>query len=987
MLEIRPSGSIAIPSFATRTGSPTDAEVAALIAALNAAIAAEISARISDVNTEEARAIEQEARVRRLGLPLMTTGGTDTHYIGFIDNEVTLDALRNGQMFYVQFHDSCGDDPIIDLGEFGTVLIRDDIGSQVFENDVRGGRSYTARYAASVNQLRVDIAIEKALRTLISARQLTSEKGEIDGYASLDGTGKVPMEQLPTDAPFISNWNANTNSPTIPAASTVAAGRFYEVSIAGSTTIDGISSWAVGDRLKSNGTTWFKIPAPVAVDANTIFPTKAAIQAYNPVSPPQGVWLNGRFLRRVASGGQVDDAAGNHYADDFYPTIDLWSGLYGTGTDKTGATNYLAMLTAALLASSSLKIPVSGGGRHNKIGVSGWCEPGNDWGLQDITVVQLSYAAIYPGGARTFYISGKTGFSMKNVEVDRGTEVDAGQIGNFANIYITGCSDFDLDTVSATGDGSGVGIWIFFSDHFKARRLRAHNSTWHLEDLVWPYVFSSTTTNSDPGAHNVRLSVPFSDLAVASGPTFLGYWNALTDVIVGGGTLSPGGPLPAASSVSVGHFVEVSTASLTRAVNDRLRSNGTTWDHILASAMRLDLVDSADADHAAKISHLIPQTSYKIRIALTSDPLANYVLGTFTSIGSESGYRNFGINVTEVFGTIANAAAVTVSFEVNVPAMHEMIGGIGFVGSTHFTAEDVTSEFLLGSVGADPIRAYQADGLTIGNCQDFTIDGLHFEQVWEGLDVTGSDSNERFKILNGDAVDCFASGFKFANNIRDGEVSNLTALRCGAVGIGIGTQGGTFVDNLVFNNCQVLDAGATNVAGDYWSASFRSGWAIGNGASEAIATTRIRLNNCSAHDRQVVPTMRHAMEIERVPTELCRPQLTGWAASGWTVSEFKADTSLFKPLIEGHLPPVTASLDVPGIANNATATRGSVIYQSAAFGDRVEVALDADLGGCDLWGEVQSAGVVRARIRNETGATFPASGDLEGTLKFVVYKQ
>lgn len=54
-------------------------------------------------------------------------------------------------------------------------------------------------------------------------------------------------------------WNANTNSPTLSNGSGSEC-EFYIVNVAGTTTIDGISSWSVGDWIISNGVVWQKIP-------------------------------------------------------------------------------------------------------------------------------------------------------------------------------------------------------------------------------------------------------------------------------------------------------------------------------------------------------------------------------------------------------------------------------------------------------------------------------------------------------------------------------------------------------------------------------------------------------------------------------------------------------------------------------------------------------------------------------------------------------
>jgi trimeric autotransporter adhesin len=55
------------------------------------------------------------------------------------------------------------------------------------------------------------------------------------------------------------SWNAATNTPTINSGVGIA-GNFYIVTTAGSTTIDGVSSWAVGDWIIFSGAVWQKVP-------------------------------------------------------------------------------------------------------------------------------------------------------------------------------------------------------------------------------------------------------------------------------------------------------------------------------------------------------------------------------------------------------------------------------------------------------------------------------------------------------------------------------------------------------------------------------------------------------------------------------------------------------------------------------------------------------------------------------------------------------
>lgn len=95
--------------------------------------------------------------------------------------------------------------------------------------------------------------------------EVTTNKGVANGYASLDSGGKVPTSQLPAAVlgalDYQGTWDASANSPSITTGSASSAnkGFYYKVSVAGTTTVDGTSSWKVGDWIVSNGTTWDKV--------------------------------------------------------------------------------------------------------------------------------------------------------------------------------------------------------------------------------------------------------------------------------------------------------------------------------------------------------------------------------------------------------------------------------------------------------------------------------------------------------------------------------------------------------------------------------------------------------------------------------------------------------------------------------------------------------------------------------------------------------
>ena len=96
----------------------------------------------------------------------------------------------------------------------------------------------------------------------------TTEKATANGVATLDGSGTVPISQLPAAVlgalSYQGTWNANTNTPTL-VSSSGTKGYYYVVSVAGSTNLNGITDWQVGDWAVFNGTAWQKIDNTDAV--------------------------------------------------------------------------------------------------------------------------------------------------------------------------------------------------------------------------------------------------------------------------------------------------------------------------------------------------------------------------------------------------------------------------------------------------------------------------------------------------------------------------------------------------------------------------------------------------------------------------------------------------------------------------------------------------------------------------------------------------
>jgi hypothetical protein len=94
-------------------------------------------------------------------------------------------------------------------------------------------------------------------QALLDTYQLRSEKGNANGYASLDSGGKVPISQLPSSImEYKGTWNASTNTPTL-ANGTGDTGDVYICNVAGTVNFGaGPLTFAVGDYVIYSGSIW-----------------------------------------------------------------------------------------------------------------------------------------------------------------------------------------------------------------------------------------------------------------------------------------------------------------------------------------------------------------------------------------------------------------------------------------------------------------------------------------------------------------------------------------------------------------------------------------------------------------------------------------------------------------------------------------------------------------------------------------------------------
>jgi hypothetical protein len=86
---------------------------------------------------------------------------------------------------------------------------------------------------------------------------IPSQTGNAGKFLTTDGTD-VSWAEIVGGLDYQGTWNATTNTPTL-ASGVGTNGFYYVVATAGSTNLDGITDWQIGDWAIYNGTAWQKI--------------------------------------------------------------------------------------------------------------------------------------------------------------------------------------------------------------------------------------------------------------------------------------------------------------------------------------------------------------------------------------------------------------------------------------------------------------------------------------------------------------------------------------------------------------------------------------------------------------------------------------------------------------------------------------------------------------------------------------------------------
>jgi hypothetical protein len=232
-----------------------------------------------------------------------------------------------------------------------------------------------------------------------------------------------------TGLDFQGSWNASTNSPTL-ASSVGTNGEFYIVSIAGTTNLNGITNWGIGDWAIFNGTAWQRVEG--GADGN-----------FNDVTVAGTLGVAGEI---TATG---IDVTGNVESD----SVTIGVGAVA-GTEKLRVNGTILTLSGTTAAPAVGIGDVNTGIYAPTVGTLGWTVNGAQRLLLDSTGIDVTGTATMDGlsviGASTggTYITSASGSAAGDIKIQH--IIDSGRSVNTLNSESGAGAAIRLDF--ATGD-------------------------------------------------------------------------------------------------------------------------------------------------------------------------------------------------------------------------------------------------------------------------------------------------------------------------------------------------------------------------------------------------------------------------------------------------------------------------------------------------------------------------------------------------------
>jgi hypothetical protein len=260
---------------------------------------------------------------------------------------------------------------------------------------------------------------------------IPSQTGNSGKFLTTNGTA-LSWSSVAGGLSYQGTWNATTNTPTL-ASSTGTNGYYYIVATAGSTNLDGITDWQIGDWLLFNGATWQKIDQSNLV--TSVAGRTGAVTLANTDISGLGTMSTQNASSVAITGGTINGT-----------TIGATTATTGAFTTVTASTSLTTPIVQATNSGGlSLKnsagttqISMGGGGGDNiSLNVSTNLNGTN--AQIDISPTGTGHVHIKPTGVNSIEIAPTYVGDIDNMIIGAVTPKN----GSFVDLSVTGTTSFD----------------------------------------------------------------------------------------------------------------------------------------------------------------------------------------------------------------------------------------------------------------------------------------------------------------------------------------------------------------------------------------------------------------------------------------------------------------------------------------------------------------------------------------------------------------
>jgi hypothetical protein len=281
----------------------------------------------------------------------------------------------------------------------------------------------------------------------VTSGAITSSDSILSAFGKVQGQ----INGLAGGSTYKGSWNASTNTPTI-VSGTGTTGDYYIVSVAGSTTIDGISSWDVGDWIIFNGSVWQKIDNTDSVisvngQVGSVVLTTANISENTNLYYTDARARAAISLTTTGASGAATYSSGVLNIPNY--TIAGLGGISGSGTS-----NYLTKFTSAtsignsIIAESAGLATIYGNGQvyvgQNGAGLTSLFITNDDNSFGNRHETKISTQALGSGLGRTIIQAASYNTSTNKGELAILTESGANYVANIGTLITGSDNAFSL---------------------------------------------------------------------------------------------------------------------------------------------------------------------------------------------------------------------------------------------------------------------------------------------------------------------------------------------------------------------------------------------------------------------------------------------------------------------------------------------------------------------------------------------------------------